>query len=133
MKIIQRYWWYKHPDKTINIKKHNFSQGTWQVAYLDVYFPGINAWTCFVLSHVPLFATLWAATRRLLCPWESSGKNTGVCCHALLQRILPSQGSNPCLLCLLHHRRTLYRWATEEENLNKYKIVTVATVFLWYP
>ena len=26
---------------------------------------------------------------RLLCPWDSSGKNTGVGCHALLQRNLP--------------------------------------------
>ena len=30
------------------------------------------------------------------------GKNTGVCCHALLQRIFLTQGSNPRLLCLLH-------------------------------
>ena len=35
---------------------------------------------------------------RLLCPWDSPGKNTGVGCHALLQRIFPTQGSNPCLL-----------------------------------
>ena len=25
---------------------------------------------------------------------------TAVCCHALLQGIFPTQGSNPCLLCL---------------------------------
>ena len=34
---------------------------------------------------------------RLLCPWESPGKNTRVACHALLQGIFPSQGSNPGL------------------------------------
>ena len=34
--------------------------------------------------------------------WDSPGKNTGVGCHALLQGIFPTQGSNPCLLCLLH-------------------------------
>ena len=39
---------------------------------------------------------------RLLCPWDSPGKNTRVGCHALLQRIFPTQGSNPSLLCLLH-------------------------------
>ena len=39
---------------------------------------------------------------RLLCPWASPGKNTGVVCHALLQGIFPTQGLNPCLLCLLH-------------------------------
>ena len=39
---------------------------------------------------------------RLLCPWDSPGKNTGVGCHALLQEIFPTQGLNPSLLCLLH-------------------------------
>ena len=32
---------------------------------------------------------------RLLCPWDSLGKNTGVGCHALLQGILPTQGQHP--------------------------------------
>ena len=35
---------------------------------------------------------------------DSPGKNTGVC-HALLQRIFPTQGSNPGLL---HYRQILY-------------------------
>ena len=35
---------------------------------------------------------------RLLCPWDSPGKNTGVGCHFLLQRIFPIEGSNPSLL-----------------------------------
>ena len=35
---------------------------------------------------------------RLLCPWDSPGKNTGVGCHFLLQGILLTQGSNPRLL-----------------------------------
>ena len=39
---------------------------------------------------------------RLLCPWNFPGKNTGVGCHFLLQRIFPTQGSNPQLLHLLH-------------------------------
>ena len=39
---------------------------------------------------------------RLLCPWDSPGKNTGVGCHFLLQGIFPIQGSNLCLLSLLH-------------------------------
>ena len=30
------------------------------------------------------------------------GKNTGVGCHFLLQGIFPTQGSNSCLLHLLH-------------------------------
>ena len=39
---------------------------------------------------------------RLFCPWDSVGKDTGVGCHALLQGIFLTQGSNPCLLHLLH-------------------------------
>ena len=31
---------------------------------------------------------------RLLCPWDSPGKNTGVGCHAFLQGIFQTQGSN---------------------------------------
>ena len=31
---------------------------------------------------------------RLLCPWDFPGKNTGVGCHFLLQRVFPTQGSN---------------------------------------
>ena len=34
---------------------------------------------------------------RLLCPWEFSGKNTGVGCHFLLQGISLTKGSNPRL------------------------------------
>ena len=34
----------------------------------------------------------------LLCPWDSLGKNTGVDCHAVLQGIFPTQGSNPHVL-----------------------------------
>ena len=39
---------------------------------------------------------------RLLCPWNSPGKNPGVGFHFLLQRIFPTQGLNPSLLHLLH-------------------------------
>ena len=36
---------------------------------------------------------LWLIT--ILCPWDSPGKNTGVGCYDLLQRIFPTQESNP--------------------------------------
>ena len=47
---------------------------------------------------------------RLLCPWDSPGKNTGVGCHSLLQGIFLTQGLNPrlCVSCI--GRRVLYRW-----------------------
>ena len=37
-------------------------------------------------------------SNRLLCPWNSPGKNTGVGCHSLLQGFFPTKGSNPGLL-----------------------------------
>ena len=40
-------------------------------------------------------------------PWDCPDKNTGVGCHALLQGIFPTQGSNPHLLSLLHCRQIL--------------------------
>ena len=57
------------------------------------------------------FATLWTVAARLLWPWDSPGKNTGVIFrsyHALLQGIFPTQGSNPSLLNLLHCRQIRY-------------------------
>ena len=53
---------------------------------------------CYVASAV----SFSFVTTRLLCPWNFSGKSTGVGCHSLLQRILPTQGSKPCLSCLLY-------------------------------
>ena len=47
---------------------------------------------------------LWPA--RLLHPRHFSGKTTGVCCHFLLQGILPTHGSNSGLL---NCRQILYR------------------------
>ena len=32
------------------------------------------------------------------CPWDFTGKNNGMDCHFLLQRIFLTHGSNPCLL-----------------------------------
>ena len=52
--------------------------------------------------RVQLFATLWLQPARLLCLWDSPGKNAGVACHALLQGIFPTQGLNLCLLGLLY-------------------------------
>ena len=55
------------------------------------------------LSRVRLFAIpVECSPARLLCPWDSPGKNTGVGCHALLQGVFPTQGSNPSALCLLY-------------------------------
>ena len=56
--------------------------------------------SCF--SHVQLFVPT-----RLLSPWDSPGRNTGLGCHALLQGIFLTLGLNPRLL---YCRQILYHW-----------------------
>jgi len=51
--------------------------------------------SCSVMSDSLRSQGLWLT--RLLCPWDSPGKNTGVGCHVLLQGIFPTQGLNPDL------------------------------------
>ena len=64
-----------------------------------------NEWKWKSLSHVWIFETPWTIAHQApLCPWNSPGKNTGVGCHFLLQRIFPTLGSNPGLP---HCRQTL--------------------------
>ena len=74
-----------------------------------VFSAGSSVSVC-VLSHFSHSDSLQPhglEPARLLCPWDFPGKNTGVDCHALLQGIFPTQGSNPRLLRLLHCRQTL--------------------------
>ena len=71
--------------------------------------PFLSFWgKCVSHSVVSNSATPWTIGfySRLLCPWNSPDKNTGVGCHALFQGIFPTQGSN---LGLLHCRQILYR------------------------
>ena len=71
-------------------------------------FPNLLAyWVLYFHSIIP---KIWKPTR-FLCPWDSQGKNTGVGCHAILQGIFPTQGSNPGLL---HCRWILYHLSHPE-------------------
>ena len=54
---------------------------------------------------VRLFATPWTVTYQAPLSWDFAGNSTGVDCHFLLQRIFPTQRSNPGLP---HCRQTLY-------------------------
>ena len=60
----------------------------------------------FIMSKIFQTHGLWPA--RLLCPWEFPGKNAGVGCHFFFQGIVPTQGSNLCLLWFLHWQVILY-------------------------
>ena len=56
-----------------------------------------------MLSRSVMSHSMWPhglQPARLLCPWDSPGKNTGVGCHFLLQGIFTTQGLYPGLLSL---------------------------------
>ena len=61
---------------------------------------------CLLTQSCPTISNPRDVPARLLCPWDSPGKNTGVGCHVLLQGIFPTQGSNPGLP---HNRQILNR------------------------
>ena len=73
---------------------------------------------CIKLLVAKLCSTLQThglGPARLLCPWNSPGKNTGVGYHFLLQGIFLTQGLYPSLLhcrqipyCLSHQGRYIY-------------------------
>ena len=69
--------------------------------------------SCYCLL-TQAFPTPGEEPTRLLCPWDSPGRNPGMGRHFLLQRIFPAQGSNPGLL---HCRQILYHWATKEAQI----------------
>ena len=61
--------------------------------------PGLPKWAqCGSVTHSVVSDSLQAHElwpTRLLCPWDSPGKMAGGGCHAPLQGIFPTQGSNP--------------------------------------
>ena len=58
---------------------------------------------------------------RLLCPWNSPGRNTGVACHFFLQVIFLTQGSN---LGLPHRSQTLYCLSHQGSHYTPIKMKT---------
>ena len=67
------------------------------------------------LGHVRLFLPHGLQPSRLLCPWNSPSKNTGVSSHSLLEGIFPTQGSN---LGFLHCRQSLYLLSRQGSPIN---------------
>ena len=66
--------------------------------------------------------TPWPA--RVLCPWNSPGKNTRVGSHSFLQKIFSTQGSNP-VSCIAGGFFTV--WATTEAPC----LAQVLAIFSW--
>ena len=94
-----------------------------------LYVTRVCVCVCVCVSHsvsvMPcrLFVILWTVAARLLCPWSSPGKNTGVGCHFLLQGIFLTRDWTwvSRLVC-----RGFTLWATREahikgDNMVKYQ------------
>ena len=64
-------------------------------------------------------------------PGDSPGKNTGAGYCAFLQGILPTQGSNPCLLHLLNCTQNLYSLATREARNIPRALVACYSMAQW--
>ena len=81
----------------------------WKYVHISLHVHAKSLQSCLTLcdpmDHSP---------SRLLCPWDSPGKHTGMGCHALLQGIFLTQGSNPRLLHLLWQTGSLPLAPTEK-------------------
>ena len=95
----------------------------------------VYAYVCLVvqrLSRVQLLESCGLQPARLLCPWNSPGKNTGVGSHSLLQGIFLIQGSNGGLL---HCRQILYHLSHQEAPMcvyyNRNKRYVLICIFNW--
>ena len=91
-----------------------------------------------VLSHSVMYDSLQLhglrPTRRL-CTWNFSGKNTGVGCHSLLQRIFLIQGLN-CVSCISYIGGESF--VSEPSggavcNLYRLKNIEAHFSFMWFP
>ena len=108
------------PLETFLLSNRGKSQGHWASSFqpLVVSWLGFLVFTQVVLCRAALrcpvvfssFQPHGLQSTRLLCPWDSPGKNPAVGCHALLQVIFPTQGLNSSLL---HSRQLLYHLSQE--------------------
>ena len=79
--------------------------------YPHLVFLNIMVHSGILMKRMPFMEPIQPA--RLLCPWDSPGKNTGVGCHFFLQGVFLTQGWNLRLLLGSH---ILYHWATWEAH-----------------
>ena len=65
----------------------------------------------------------WLYSIRLLCPWDSPSKTTGVGCHFLLQGIFLNQDWTWvfCVSCI--GRQILYQWASWEAHIKIWNFI----------
>ena len=67
---------------------------------------------------------------RLLCPWNSQGKNTGVGSHSFLQGVFLTQGLNIQVSCIAGRFFTIR--ATRKVRVNFYCKIVMCCIFFQY-
>ena len=91
--IFQDHAWVKEPESNSKNSLSKIVQSYFQTLKSKIFIMCVCALSHLVLSNLFQPYGLWPA--RLLCPWDSPGKNPGEGCHLLLQGIFLIQGSNP--------------------------------------
>ena len=72
----------------------------WEEVSSGAFYATILDWRAWSVASNS--STPWTVAYQAPLSMGFSSKNTGVGCHFLLQGTLPTQGLNPCLLCLMH-------------------------------
>ena len=121
---------------------HTHKSKLCQLVYIYTHMHATSLQSCLTLCDPMDYSP------RLLCPWDSSGENTGVGCHTLLQG--SSWPRDWTLHCLLHWRgggslppeppekpiyTYLYTLLVHTHTLNKciYYLSTMCMYILTYP
>ena len=97
-----------YTTKWFSLYSFSYSFALWFIARYWIYFPVLYSACLVAQSCLTLCDPMDCSPPGSSVHGDSPGKNTGVGCHALLQGIFLTQGSNPCLLCLMHCRQILY-------------------------
>ena len=83
---------------TMGLQRARYNLVTCSVTYICIHtcvMPYIFTCVCVSCSVMSNFVSPWTVAPRLLCSWNSPGKNTGEGSHSLLQGKNPTLGSNP--------------------------------------
>ena len=73
-----------------------------------------------VLQSCPTLCNPKDCNLPVICPWDPPDKSAGVGCHALLQGIFLTQGSNSCLLHFLHWQAGSLPLALPGKSINMF-------------
>ena len=85
------------PDKILSVQYSIAGYRSNVVQLISKIYSSGEPETLYAISRSVVSDSSWSHglyPTKLLCPWDSPGKNTGAGSHSLLQRIFPTQGSN---------------------------------------